>query len=84
MANPQFPVSAQMAAPTPISVLCSGYGEPPRGTGGGQASEPGVFCPSAPGCPCKDFYPGRFKRELAKDPGRQGLHITERTAWESP
>lgn len=25
MATPQTPVSAQMAAPTPISVLCSGY-----------------------------------------------------------
>lgn len=25
--SPQFPVSAQMAAPTPISVLCSGYGD---------------------------------------------------------
>lgn len=36
---PQFPVSAQMAAPTRISVLCSGYGEPSHGTGGARAWE---------------------------------------------
>lgn len=50
---PQFPVSAQMAAPTPISVLCSGYGEPLHGTGEAQAWEPGAYCPSSTGHPCK-------------------------------
>lgn len=30
---PQLPVSAQMVAPTPISMLYSGYGEPPHAMG---------------------------------------------------
>lgn len=79
---PQFPVSVQMAAPTPISVLCSGYGEPPHGT---QAWEPIAYCPSFPGYLCKDFYPGQLKgRWQMRDPGRQGLNVMERTPWGFP
>lgn len=59
--HPQLPVSAQMAAPTPISVLCSKYGGTSTCCWGSRPGEPGVYCPSSQGCPGEIFYPGQLK-----------------------
>lgn len=66
MAPPQSPVSAQMAAPTPISVLCSGYGDLHMELGE-YRPRPRCLLSFHSGMPCKDFSPGQFEGGLAKE-----------------
>lgn len=53
MAPPSFQCLPRWLPHPHICAMLRVWG-PPHGTRGAQALEPGVCCPSSPGCPCKD------------------------------
>ncbi|XP_063568247.1 rho guanine nucleotide exchange factor 25 isoform X10 [Pongo abelii] len=80
-------MSAQMAAPTPISMLCSGYGEPPHVTGGSRPGEPGVYLTvlSPRGALVKFSILANSNEDGKRvSPWRERLSIMKRRPWEFP